>query len=500
MKKSCICLVLALMIIGLGPMNSNAIAETTSKRDSIIVALSGEPTSMDEQVNNDGMKQFVTKNVTQTLMGLNGETFEPEYLLATSHKVIDEVTWEFELRENVEFHHGDTFSADDVVFSLNRVREFNSNMVGYTETIKEIQVVDSNTIRIVTIAPDPILLKRLLMLPILGAKWTAANSEQSSYTPDGTGPYMVVEFNRGLDIQMIAFENYWGPKPQIKKASYRIIKEASTRLAALQKGEVDLAINMYPEYKQDMPKTIEIQGNELFYLKLNCLRGPFQNPDLRLALAYAINVPEITEYLYLGSATQLQGQMGKQSYTGFSDKVGAYPFDLEKAKELMDKAGYNGEPIEIIGERGRWLKDGELNEALLASMTAAGFNVKLKFVSWSEFIDMMRNPSKMGDLMTNAIGNDFLDMDRPYSAMGTSTGPMSANKDPVYDEMVLAAKYEMDVAKRQEKYDEIAAYTFARPYAIPLFALNDIYGAQEYVEFYPREDGRLYLAEISFTD
>lgn len=272
-------------------------AQTTavSVKDSIVIALQGEPAGLDTQFLDDGNARHVTNNIYETLTNLDKATLEPIAGLATEFKNVDANTWEFTLREGVKFHNGEAFTAEDVAYSINRTIDpaFKSSVASWISTIKEVKVIAANKVQIITDGPDPLLTKRLTLLPIFSKSFTEANKANITSLANGTGPYKFVSWSKGSDIQLVRNDDYWGTKPSIKDVKFRFIQEAATRLSALKAGEIDFAFNMYPEYIKDLPKSATITGNESFVLRFNRLRGPLVNNDLALAINYAIDVPSL---------------------------------------------------------------------------------------------------------------------------------------------------------------------------------------------------------------
>jgi peptide/nickel transport system substrate-binding protein len=469
-------------------------------RDTVIIALQGEPTTLDPQFPDDGNMRAVTDNVFERLLEFDGKTLQPKPGLATDIKKINDTTWELTIRDGVKFHNGDYFTAEDAVFSIKRIIDpaYKSQQVSYFSTIKDAKVVAPNKIQVTTDGFDALFPKRMARLDMVSKKYVEANKDKVNTQPVGTGPYKVIAWNRGVDIQATAFDGYWGKKPAIKNVKYRFIQEGSTRLAALKAGEIDFAVNMLPEYMKDIPNVKMETSAETYWIRFNQLRGPMVKKEMRLAANYAIDRKALAEALFLGAASPAQGQMGKEGYFGYSSKVKAHPYDKEKAKELLKKAGYNGEVIELVSERGRWLKDGEVTEAVAAMLTDAGFNVKIKFLSWQEWLDTLFTQAKAPALQFSSNGNGFFDIGLMYNTIVHSKGSQSVMKNPEIDKKIEAARKEPDPAKRQAMYDELALYFYEDPFAIPLLNLKDIYGLAKDLEWTPRQDSMITVYEMSF--
>ena len=468
----------------------------------IILAIQGEPTSMDPQYPDDGNMRTVTWSIFEPLYKLDGDTLEPIPCLATGYEMIDDLTWQFTIREGVKFHNGNDFTVDDAVFSINRIidPDYASQILSDFDTIQEAVKVDDTTFQIITSAPDPILLKRLTKLDIVDQEFTEQyTNEELTLLANGTGPYKLDHWTRGVEIVITRFDEYWGEQPVLEKATYRFIEEVVTRASALRTGEIDIAVNMYPEYVADLPQVLSGPGVETYWVRFNQFNGLMVNQDLRLAMNYAIDREGIAEALFAGYARPCEGQMGRDGYFGFSDAVSAYPYDVEKAKELMASAGYNGEVIQLLSERGRWLKDGEVTEAVAANLMEAGFNIETRFVSWNEWLDILFDRSKTPDLQFSSTSNEFFDMDRTYSVMVHSTGTQTGVENAEYDALIEEARSEMDETRRQEIYDELAQKLYDDPFGIYLLILDDLHGAAANLNWDLREDSRIYISEMSFS-
>jgi peptide/nickel transport system substrate-binding protein len=493
-----------LIISGCGgqkPADPSASAPKAPQTD-IVIALQGEPTTLDTQYADDGNMRMVTWNLFEPLFKLDGKTLKPVPVLATSYKMLDEITWEFKIRQGIKFHDGSPFTADDAAFSINRIidKNYQSQILSDFDTIKEAKVIDQETIHVTTVQPDPILMNRLPKLDIVSKKFTEAhNNEQLTVLANGTGPYKLDKWDRSVSIKISAFDGYWGEKPAIKTATYRWIEESNTRLNALKKNEVQLAVNMYPEYVKELPKVFTQPSTESYYFRFNQFDGIMRSKELRLAMQYAIDRKAIAEKLFLGYAQPTLGQMDREDVFGFTPGLPMYPYDVAKAKELMKQAGYKGEKIQLISEKGRWLKDGEITETVAAMLTEAGFNIETKFVSWNEWLDTLFDRSKTPDMQFCSNSNEFLDVDRNFYSSVHSSGSQSGVADKKIDAMIEKARYEMDPVKRQQMYDELNRYLYDDPYGLCVIIVNELHGGAANLNWELRKDSRVYLAELSFS-
>ncbi|MFZ5634767.1 MAG: ABC transporter substrate-binding protein [Bacillota bacterium] len=468
------------------------------KRDTITIAIPNEPSTMDVQFADDGNMRLVTENVMEGLLAMDGKTLKPIPALATEYKNTGPTTWNVKLRQGVKYHNGNAFNADDVIFSVKRILDpnFKSDIVGYFKSIKEVKKINDYEVEFTTEGPDPSFPTRLTLLKILDKETVEAAPDKIKTEIAGTGPYKLASWQRGQNITIERYDGYWGAKPAVKTAKYRFIEEDATRAAALKAGEVDLATNMLPEYVKDLPKVKTIEGLEFSLLRMNAIKGIMKDPKIRQAACYAINYEAIAKSLYQGYASVAPGQVFKPGYAGFNPNLKAYPYDVAKAKQLLQEAGYKGEKVELVGERGRWLKDGEQVETLAQMLRDAGFNVEVKMLSFQNWLRVLFDRGKAPDMIFTFHSNDIFDADRTFSTYVHTKGPGSSYPD-VLDKKIEQARQELDPAKRQKMYEEIGQKIYDDPAWISIVNIKDIYGMKDYVEWEPRQDMRLTVFEMA---
>jgi peptide/nickel transport system substrate-binding protein len=418
----------------------------------ITIVIGGDPSTLDPQFADDGNERSVSDNIYETLIARDSKTMDLVPGLAESWEQVDDTTWRFTLRQGIKFHNGEDWNAEAAAYSINRVinPDYASEQISYYATVTEAKVVDDYTIEVTTDGPDPTLPTRLYWMKMVPPKYAAEDPDTFAKEPVGTGPYKFVEWFRDDHITLEANAEYWGGAPSIETVVIRPIAEEVTRLAALQAGEVDLVRGLIPEYAEQVPKAVAIPGLEFPWLRLNALKGPTADLKVRLAINYAIDKEALAESLYLGYAVPAEGQLLTPGHFGFNPEVSAYPYDPNKAKELLEEAGYAGEEIELIGEAGRWLKDKELTEAVAGQLRDAGINVNVKIVEWSDWLDLLfAGADKAPDIQFSSHDNSLLDADRTLSAIYHSEGSQAAYKNEEVDKLIDEARTETDVAKRK---------------------------------------------------
>jgi len=469
----------------------------------VVIAIGNDPSTLDPQYADDGNERAVNDNIYEMLLFRDPATGEIVPGLADSYEQIDDTTWRFHLRQGIQFHNGESLDADAVVFSVERIidPEFHSEQISFVATLTGASKVDDYTVDITTDGPDPILPARLTWMKIVPPKYFAEQPDKVDANPVGTGPYKFVEWVRGDHITLEANEGYWGGAPSIAKVTIRPIQEEATRLAALQAGEVDLVRGLIPEYIEQAPKAAYIPGLEFPWIRINTNHPPLDDVRVRQALNYAVDKEALAEALYGGYAVVAEGQILTPGHFGYNPEVKAYPYDPEKARELLAEAGAEGVTLELIGESGRWLKDKELTEAVAGQLAEVGINVDIQIVEWSAWLDLLFAGAEAApDLQYSSHDNVLLDADRTLSALFTSEGSQSAYSNSEVDALVNGARTEIDVEKRLDMYQQAVKIIHDEAVCLFLLNLDDIYGLTERLEWQPRLDGRILVKEMTLSE
>lgn len=272
--------------------------------------------------------------------------------LALSWTIVDTATLEFALREGVAFHNGEPFTAESVKFSVERMlAEEEAPNQGKFTSIDSVEIVDDYTVRLILNRPDGTLFdsltSRLAMLP--PKYFEEVGAEGFAAAPVGTGPFAFVEWVPDDHVTLVANENYWDGsykgKPMVDTVIFRPIPEAATRAAELEAGGVDVIQDVLPDQMDDLEAAgLTVVPDEAFQLQYVFLIAddetlPTYDVRVRQALNYAVDVDAIIENLLAGLGSHIASPIGP-GYLGFNPDVEPYPYDPDKAKELLAEAGY----------------------------------------------------------------------------------------------------------------------------------------------------------------
>ena len=371
------------------------------------IANQGDALSMDPHSLNESLQLSVTNNVYESLVGVSKDlTFEPG--LAVSWKQTAPTVWRFELRKNVRFHDDTPFTADDVVFSLNRAAGEGSDMRSNTNDIKEIRKLGSHTVEIETKAPFPILPNVLSTVYIMSKKWCEENQatrpvdrrkgieNAASFRANGTGPYRLRERQPNVRTTFVRNGNYWGKiEGNVDEVIFSVIANDPTRVAALLSGEIDI---MEPVPVQDVPRInsgantralvapelrtiflgMDQKRDELLYSSVKG-KNPFKDKRVRQAFYQAIDIEGIKRTVMRGASNN-SGLMVGPGVNGYNAELNKrLPFDPEASKKLLADAGYpTGFSVDMNCPNDRYVNDGQICEAVAANLARVGVKVNLK--------------------------------------------------------------------------------------------------------------------------
>ena len=372
---------------------SSPLAQAQPK-DTLVVALVAHAETLDPHMHFQRNGILVNINMFDSLLHKNPK-LEYEPSLATSWKALNDTTWEFTLRKGVKFHNGDPLTAEDVKYSFDRVLDpqKKSPQYGNVRFIKEVRIVNPDTVHIVTDKPSPLLLERLVFFPVVPKKHVEKVGDQAfgESATVGTGPWKLVEWKRGQHIRLEAFDQHWRGKPPFKHLVVRAIPEAATQIAELKTGGVDIIRNVSADLVPDLkanPATYVSSAPILrvHYVMFDMRVEPFNKKAVRHAANYAIDREAIVQKMMAGLGRTIPTVVHPAAF-GYDASVTGYSFDPKKARELLAQAGYpNGVDIQLHSSSIEWRA---VFEAIGQMLTEVGIRTNLKMwdpgPAWNKF-------------------------------------------------------------------------------------------------------------------
>ncbi len=315
-------------------------------KDSLIIGHYGDPPSLDPNNSLNDCAMRVTTNIYDTLVRMD-EHFKAQPCIAESWTVSEDgLEYIFKIREKVKFHNGEELTADDVVFSIERDLDFPKASPSYNK-VKGVEKVDEHNVKVTLIAPYNQILANLALPfgPIMSKAYVeSVGDEEFGRTPMGTGPYKFVEWVKGEKVVLEANEEYFLGEPQIKHVELVTIADTSAALLNLESGDIDAYCDIqtsdYALAQQNTNIKI-VEGDALGYefVQFNTKKAPFDNVKVRQAVAFALDKESMLVGINDNIGTKIDTVITEDGI-GYTDKIALYDYNLDKAKALLEEAGY----------------------------------------------------------------------------------------------------------------------------------------------------------------
>jgi peptide/nickel transport system substrate-binding protein len=365
------------------------------------IAVQENPPVLDPVMVTKNVAYRVLPNVFETLIQVDYQHQQKLVPgLATEWKFLDPRTIEFKLRQNVKFHDGSDFTAQDVVFSLGKDRlgagkPGHGAYLAFLSTIEAVDAVDDHTVRIRTVTPDPVIELRLSgwgSQIVSKRAFEAVDRDWGRWSarPIGTGPFRVADFVPSEKLILKSFDAYWRSRPAVDEVGFYVVPEPSTRVAGLLSGGYDIIGEVTPD------QIDQIEGQKGFKAVGGTIRNhrvvsfDFDNKllqDLRVrkALSLAIDRKLLVDTLWKGRV-EIGNGLQWPEYGPLYDASRPTPaFDPQKAKELLAQAGYKGQRIPYRIRNNYYPAEIAESQALVAMWKAVGLNIDLQIKeSWEQ--------------------------------------------------------------------------------------------------------------------
>ncbi|ANF56324.1 ABC transporter substrate-binding protein [Halotalea alkalilenta] len=428
--------------------------------------------------------------------------------LATEWRVIDDQTWEFELRPGVKFHNGEPFDAEAVKFTFDRILDpaANAPTISYVRTISEVEIVDADTVRFHTTGPDPLLPSRLSRYPayiVPPGYLREAGEQKFASAPVGTGPYRVAEFVRDDHLTMVANPDYWRGAPELERVIWRPIPEATARVAALLSGEVQLAESIPADLAQVIESNPELRldrvenGGLTLYLGLKSDEPPLDDPRVREALSLAIDRQAVVSRLLRGFAT-VHGSQASPLDHGYLE-LPAPDYDPERARQLLAEAGYgDGFEIRMQAPR-RYNASADVGQYLAQAFGQIGVKVSLEIPEWSVYTQQVPSGSQAPIYMLGWGSTQTLDADAALYPILRSGEPYSTVRDAELDQLLDRSRQMLDEQERIELLAAVQQRVVDQRLLLTLYQEDSLYGVANGVRFEGRADARIPLFDLGFN-
>lgn len=508
----------------------------------VVIGIAGDAYSLDPYPRNETITNGINLHIFDTIVEMSSN-LEIVPALAVSWEANEDATiWTFKLREGVSFHNGNIFDADDVIYSYERAKSDMSAFDGMLSTVESMKKIDSYTVELTLNQSNVLLLSQVKDVMILDKETCEGLSdEEIALVPNGTGRYILEEHLREDRIVFVRNDNYWGELPEATKVTFKPISNEGTRTANILSGAVDLITDVPVRDTEIIGtnKAIKILTNPSLrniYINLNGWSenpsvdaekqltspdgsNPFMDIRVREAIYRAIDEDMIIKQIMNGYAIAATTYI-PEGYNGYNPDIKRFDFDSEKAKKLLDEAGYvvqdDGYRFEMTldASNDRYVNDADIAIAIAGYLEKVNIKVNLNLMSRTVFFSYISSGNKAGDnthfMMTGwADGggeSTLMGMDMIYSnsqSGATKEGFGGVNRgyytNDKVDVLIDEAMGTIDSEKRDELMKEAWQIAADDISYIPLHFQVDVYAIDDKISYKPRFNKYVFAWDITFN-
>ena len=489
----------------------------------------GDPQTMDPFSQNENLTNNINNLVYDTLV-MRDKDLKVIPGLATSWEQVNPTTWRFKLRQGVKFHDGTPFTADDVVFSMQRAAEDTSQIRAYSNAAGKPRKIDESTVEFVTSGPNPIELEHLVTLFIMSKAWCEKNkcmkpldfkAKEEMITArnaNGTGAYWLKSREPDVKTVLVRNPDWWGWKDKrfdgnVDEVIYTPIANDATRLAALVAGNVDIINDPAP---QDVPRLHQTPGvkvidgfeqrivfigmdqarDELLYSSVKG-KNPFKDRRVREALYKAVDIDAIHKATMRG-LSKPSGAMTPSPVQTTPEIEKRFAYDPAASKKLLAEAGYpNGFEVTLDCPNNRYVNDEKICQALAAMWTKIGVNTRLVTLPRAQYFPKLEKlDTSLYMLGWGGASTDAIFTLQPvlstFSGKGDGDYNYGRYADSKFDAIVGEVKVEMNTEKRLALIRRALEIQRAEMYHLPLHRQVIPWAGRSNVEIPHRADNQVW--------
>jgi peptide/nickel transport system substrate-binding protein len=423
----------------------------------------------------------------------------------------DKMGLDLKIRQGVKFHDGSDLTAEDVAFSMDRMKKESIYKATYGK-VKEFQVKDKASLHLEFERFDPSFPRWLGFLAsfvIPKAYFTKVGAEEFARKPVGSGPYRVVSFTPGSTLVLEAFDRYWKGAPPIKRAVFKMVTDPTARVAEITSGNADITSEVPVEEfarlaAQSGLKAARQPVADMATLYVSPRFEPFQKEEVRLAVHHAIDKKTLVEKVLLGFGIPVSTTEGPL-YDAYDASV-SFPYDPAKSKQLLQKAGYSpSNPLRLTAmtTRGARAKDFEVMTAITQMWKDVGIEAELEVITIPQWFQYRSNRTGQGKgiaplslyFWSNASGDPINSVGFQLNVKGPfrvwESEDMVPLIDPVFEEK--------DEQKRIAAAKRAAKYAVEKGYIMPLYQVVQPVVMRKELNYQPFPTGVLIPQEMSWA-
>ncbi len=507
----------ATIALGLAAAAAPAAAQT------LTMGYAAAVTSIDPHWHNLGPNNMLGMHIFDRLVERDARA-RPYPALAESYRAISETVWEFKLRPGVTWHDGKPFTADDIVFTVERapnVPNSPGGFGGFLRSIARIEVIDPRTIHIHTKDPHPLLPLDLASVAII-ARHAATGADNEAFNSGraavGTGPYRLGAYRSGDRVELVRNDAWWGGREPWERVTVRFLLNDGARTAALLAGDVDL-IEQIPttdlaRLRREQRLTVtEIPSLRTLFISPDYSRSgatplvtdnagtplernPFLDVRVRRALSMAINRDALVERGMDGAATATAQWLPEGAF-GYNPAVRPMAFDAEGAKRLLAEAGFpDGFRLTLATPNDRWPNDSRIAQAVGQMWSRIGVRTTIDAMPFTAFVP--RRTRQEHAIQIGAWGSSSGEASNYLLAIVatfdraklTGASNMTRHSDPRLDAFLARGSATMDDERREAIWKEATAYYAEQVPMIQLLQYLNTWAVRRGLTHEPRMDER----------
>lgn len=412
--------------------------------------------------------------------------------LALSWGLIDDLTWEFNLKPNVFFHDGSSFDAADAVVSINRVLNWpTSDLSDFLSIIEKVEAFDDLTIRVKTKKPDPLFLNKLSTVLMIPAEYEGEELQ----SPVGTGPYKFQKWEKGKGITVTAFDGYWGKKARFKEVRLISVFDKNERVALLINGQADLLtyipFDAVYYLKQQKMQIAAMPSLEVAFIAFNVSSKTMSDVNFRKAISLALDTRSFVAGL--GDYARLVSQFVSNGIFGFNPNIPEHKYDQKLAKKLIEEGGFADRTLIFSLPKELEL----LGEFVRTSLQAVGLNAVISYVDYGKYYDELK--SGKSDIYFLGFKGDLGDSGDFFNQFVASDAELNITKykNERVDDLIASSLVELNLEKRRNYLQEIMKIIVEDDVlGLPLYEYETVYAFNNRIDFKPRIDGFVYFDDV----
>ncbi len=468
----------------------------------LIIDQANSPATLDPALQYDTDSYVVYRNIFDQLIRRDPTTLKIIPWVATSWSQTNPTTWVFHIRNGIKFSNGSPLTGADVAFSLNRILNpsFASPQFANFSVVKS-ATASGQTVTITTTSPSPTLLTYLTTLSIVPEQYvTQVGNQAFNLHPIGSGPYVLSSWIQGSEVLLKANNSYWAGKPPYPDVEFRTVPSAASRVADLQSGAADIALELGPDNATQLKgsaglKVIAVPTERIADLYMNSLTGPTASLQVREAIAYAIDYPSIIDNLEQGYAKPVKEVLTPASF-GYTNTVPGFQYDPAKAKQLL--AAANDPHPNLVFPTSPSFSSAVV-QAIQANLEAVGFNVQIVTTNQPTFLKDIQSPThNWGSIRYGIWSCSCLDADGTIYPLFHTGSIWSSYSNPAFDQLVNNARTTLNTAQRKADYQQAFAILQKDVPAVGLWQYYAIDGVKSNISWNPGPQETFFIPEIKW--